>query len=122
MGTQLPLPGDVRDTRMTALEINILAGEWLPFCKLRFGGQIVSRPIIDRLAADEAIRLSVRIVGAAAGVLRRSPGAGRCVRREEAAAQVVGTCQRLCGQGRIVRAGEANGGRLPGLRHRAGDV
>ena len=28
---------------------------------MRLGGQIVFRPIIDRLAADEDIRLSVRI-------------------------------------------------------------
>ena len=41
-------------------------------------------------------------VGAAAGVLRRSAGAWLFVRLEEAAAQVVGTCQGLCGQGRNV--------------------
>ena|SRR5438034_7751753 len=58
---QFQLPGDALDISAIPFEINILAGEWLKFFKLRIGVQIVFRPIIDRLAADEDIRLTVRI-------------------------------------------------------------
>ena len=48
------------DIGVTTFEINVLAGKWSQFFKLRVGGQIKFRPI-DRLTADEDIRLSVRI-------------------------------------------------------------
>jgi hypothetical protein len=46
---------------MTPFEINVLAGEWPQFFKLRVGGQIVFRPIINRLAANEDTRLTIGI-------------------------------------------------------------
>ena len=70
--SQLQLPGNALDISVTAFEINVLAGERSQCFKLWVGGQITFRPIIDRLAADEQIRLSV-----ASRILRTSENCWR---------------------------------------------
>jgi hypothetical protein len=55
------LTGDALNIGMPPFEINVLAGEWPQFFKLRVGGQIVFRPIVDCLTANEDIRLSIGI-------------------------------------------------------------
>jgi hypothetical protein len=56
--SQFQLTGDALNIGMTAFEINVFAGEWPQFFKLRVSGQIVFRLIVDRLTANEDIRLS----------------------------------------------------------------
>ena len=54
--------GDALHILPVAFEIDVLAAERLQRPKFRFGRQISFGPIIDRLPADEDIRLSIRIV------------------------------------------------------------
>jgi len=55
------LAGNALNIFSAAFEINVFAGKWLERFELRFGGQITFSPIIDRLAADEDIRLSCHV-------------------------------------------------------------
>jgi len=55
------LAGNALNIFSAAFEINVFAGKRLERFELRFGGQITFSPIIDRLAADEDIRLSCHV-------------------------------------------------------------
>jgi len=59
--SQFQLTRDALNIGMTPFEINVLTGEWPQFFKLWVDGQIVFRPIVDRLTANEDIRLSICI-------------------------------------------------------------